>query len=133
MWKNIRGKGLSYGYRMMNNYEDGFLYFSLTKSTHPFQAFGMAKDLVVSSVQFSFCFEFVPDNFFQNESLKDDFEWDMQEFEAAKSSLIFELVEAEETVASTISNDLVRSLRGLPEDYRKYGLCHHNIVANLVL
>ena len=43
----------------------------------------------------------------------------MQEFEAAKSSLIFELVEAEETVASTISNDLVRSLMKLPEDYRK--------------
>ena len=48
MWKQIRGLGLAYHYRMYCRPEEGLLYFQLFKCTHVVNAYKQAIEIVVS-------------------------------------------------------------------------------------
>ena len=48
MWRQIRGMGLSYNYRMICRPDNGHLYFQLFKSSQLIQAYRVAKEIMVS-------------------------------------------------------------------------------------
>lgn len=50
MWRKIRGAGLSYGYALRPNIEDGHLYLYFIKSTHPHKAYEAGKKIIVSDI-----------------------------------------------------------------------------------
>ena len=47
MWRQIRGMGLSYNYRMNCWPDEGQLYFQLAKSSQLVQAYKVAKEIMV--------------------------------------------------------------------------------------
>ena len=49
LWRQIRGLGLSYGYRMQIGPLTNSIVFILAKSTHIFKAFQKAKEITVRS------------------------------------------------------------------------------------
>ena len=97
MWKKIRGCGLSYGYELSANVDQGRLNLGLTKSTHPFKAFKAAKEIIETT-------------------LAPDFKWNKNEFESAKSSLIFESVEKFDSISGVVQETLLQMLRGTNKD-----------------
>ena len=48
MWRQVRGMGLSYNYRMACYPDVGHLYFELFKSSQLLQAYKVAKEIMVS-------------------------------------------------------------------------------------
>lgn len=99
MWKKIRGLGLSYGYGMRLNIDEGQLYFSLTKSTDIFKAYKASQEIVESY-------------------LKGDEKWDSALIESAKTSLIYDLVQEEDTLEDAVGLSFINSLRGLDNLYK---------------
>ncbi|EDV28100.1 uncharacterized protein TRIADDRAFT_21141 [Trichoplax adhaerens] len=81
MWRQIRGLGLSYHYSMHYSVEHGLLYLKLFKSTQLVNAYREAKTIVESYVD-------------------GRSEFDEVQIESAKSSVIFEIIEREETASS---------------------------------
>jgi len=100
MWRQIRGLGLSYHYSMYVNIEHGLLYFTLQKSTHLANAFKEAKKITESFIS-------------------GDEDIDETEFEAAKSSLVFEIIEDEKTVSAAATQSLLSFFRATSNSYRK--------------
>jgi Zn-dependent M16 (insulinase) family peptidase len=47
-WNRIRGLGLSYGYDISPNNEEGLIYFTLDKASHLTAAYRAAKDIVTA-------------------------------------------------------------------------------------
>ena len=50
-WNKIRGLGLSYGYDITPNNEEGLLYFTLDKASHLTAAYKAAKEIVTAFSQ----------------------------------------------------------------------------------
>ncbi|XP_065172046.1 uncharacterized protein C05D11.1-like, partial [Atheta coriaria] len=80
LWKQVRGKGLSYGYTMSLKPNEGLLYLVFIKSTNVVGAYKESQDIVTQQLQ--------------------EKKWDANLFESAKSSLIFELIDNEKTIGS---------------------------------
>lgn len=59
-WNEIRGAGLAYGYGLFSRIEEGYLGFSLSKSSNVVDAYERAKDIVKFDLftRFSFSFQF---------------------------------------------------------------------------
>ena len=93
-WKEIRGEGLSYGYSINFNVETGILSFSLTKSTDVYKAYIKSLNIIKS---------------FENE-----FKIDEDKFEAAKSSVIFMIIEQEDNKRSSAYKSFINRIRNLP-------------------
>merc|ERR1711990_1075286 len=85
---------------MTINIEHGLLYFALHKATHLAAAYKEAKDITESH-------------------LNGEEEIDETEFEAAKSSLIFEVIEEEKTVADAADQSIRYYFQGLPYTHSK--------------
>ncbi len=100
MWCRIRGSGLSYDYRLMNNLSVGRIVLSLYRATSPSKAFAAALDIV-------------------GETFKDDFVWNPLELEAAKSSLIFEEVEHLKSLPAAVVDAMDGAMKGLEQDHLK--------------
>ncbi|TRY64379.1 hypothetical protein TCAL_03614, partial [Tigriopus californicus] len=100
LWRKLRGQGLSYSYSMDANASKGFLQLALFKTSHPHQAYQATKEIIMGS-------------------LSDQFEYNEQEIESAKSSLTFSLLEAEENVQGCIVEQIKRTIRGLADDHQK--------------
>ncbi|XP_071956159.1 uncharacterized protein C05D11.1-like [Antedon mediterranea] len=100
MWRQIRGLGLAYHYRMYVLPEQGLLCFQLFKCTHVVNAYKQAKEIVDGYITGKTVFEDV-------------------QFEAAVSSVLYEVIEREETVASTSQESLLSYLRGTNKDYNR--------------
>ncbi len=100
MWRKLRGEGLVYGYNLSVNVNQGTLVLGLTKSTHPDKAFEAALKLL-------------------HEPLEEGFVWDEQQLEAAKSSLIFEEVEALQSVAGVVEEALFNLLYRESQDFKR--------------
>eukprot|EP01012_Entosiphon_sulcatum_P051926 TRINITY_DN7130_c0_g1_i5.p1 TRINITY_DN7130_c0_g1~~TRINITY_DN7130_c0_g1_i5.p1 ORF type:complete len:865 (+),score=132.53 TRINITY_DN7130_c0_g1_i5:515-3109(+) len=77
-WKQLRGQGLTYGYGIRANAEEGLFYFRLTRSTNVAKAYGEAKTIVDA-----FCSGNKP--------------FDASELAAARSGVIYAIVEREGT------------------------------------
>ncbi|XP_015753163.1 PREDICTED: uncharacterized protein C05D11.1-like [Acropora digitifera] len=84
IWRQVRGLGLSYGYAMRVNPENGLLYLQLIKSTHLVKAYKKTQEIV-------------------NGHLSGEMEFDAGELESAISSVIFEIIEREKSVSSAAS------------------------------
>merc|ERR1719361_3144022 len=100
MWRQIRGAGLSYGYSIIVSTNKAQIYFSLFKSTNPVKAYEEGKRIVMSHVS-------------------GEEAWDPLQVEAAKSSLIFELVEREKAVGDVVQESLLSSFKGTDREYNR--------------
>lgn len=100
MWRQIRGQGLAYSFSISINVEHGLLYFSLYKATNLGDAFKEAINIT-------------------KEHLEGEEEFDETEFEAAKSSLVFEIIEEEKTVSDAADQSILYYFRGLPATHSK--------------
>jgi hypothetical protein len=56
------------------------------------------------------------------EHLTKDFELDEDLFESAKGSLIFGIIEKEQSITDLVDQSLLASFRGLPADFSRFGL-----------
>ena len=100
MWRQIRGAGLSYGYSVLVSTNKGQIYFSLFKSTNPFKAYEEGKRIIMTHVE-------------------GQEPWDPLQVEAAKSSLIFELVEREKSIGEVVQESLLSFFRGVDREYSR--------------
>jgi len=100
MWRQIRGQGLAYSFDISVNVEHGLLYFALRKATHLAEAFKEAVNITKAH-------------------MNGDEEFDEIEFEAAKSSLIFEIIEEAKTVSDAADQSILYYFRGLPHSHSK--------------
>ena len=100
MWRQIRGAGLAYGYGINLSTGKGQLYFTLYKSTHPVKAYEEGKRIIMSHVS-------------------GEEAWDPLQVEAAKSSLIFELIEKEKSIGDVVTQSLISFFRGVDRDYNR--------------
>ena len=100
MWRQIRGAGLAYGYSIIVSTNKGQIYFSLFKATNPVKAYEEGKRIVMSQVN-------------------GEEPWDPLQVEAAKSSLIFELIEREKTVGEVVQESLLSSMKGIDREFNR--------------
>jgi Zn-dependent M16 (insulinase) family peptidase len=100
MWKQIRGQGLSYHYRMYMKPETGLLYFILAKSSHLVDAYKEAYKIV-------------------NDFLNGSTVFSELELTACKSSLIFNIIEEEETPSHASVQSILSYLRGIEHGYNR--------------
>ncbi|XP_078049942.1 uncharacterized protein C05D11.1 [Augochlora pura] len=97
MWKLIRGQGLSYSYRIDVNVNEGLLYFSFYKSTNIIAAYKVVKSIVDTHIT--------------------ENKWEKLLFESAKSSLIFHIIEKEQTVGDLVQHSLLSYFKKVPHNY----------------
>jgi len=100
LWRQIRGAGLAYGYNMYPSVSKGQLYLTLHQATHPWKAYKEAKNIVMSYVNGAEPF-------------------DPTLLEAAKSSLIFELIEKEKSVGEVVTESLLSSFKGVEREFNR--------------
>ncbi|XP_077543701.1 uncharacterized protein LOC144155876 [Haemaphysalis longicornis] len=100
MWRQIRGQGLSYNYNLHVRPSEGLLYFVLTKSTLVAAAYREAMHMV-------------------QRHLAGDEEWDEELVEAARSSLMFELIEKEKGVSEVALQSLLAYHRNIDTNYTR--------------
>ncbi|ESO83908.1 hypothetical protein LOTGIDRAFT_222342 [Lottia gigantea] len=100
MWKQIRGLGLSYSYTMYLSPESGLLCFYLGRSTHIVNAYKEGRDIVLGYIN-------------------GDIKYNTVELEAARSSLIFEIIELEKNVSDVSHQSLLSYLKQIDHDYNK--------------
>ncbi|KAJ8970899.1 hypothetical protein NQ317_009051 [Molorchus minor] len=86
MWKQIRGKGYSYGYTIMIKVNEGLLYLVYSKATNVIGAYKETKEIITKQL--------------------DKREWDGTLLESAKSSLIFEIIDEEKTIGNVVALSL---------------------------
>lgn len=101
-WKEIRGEGLSYGYNINFSLETGILSFSLTKSTDVFRAYEKSLNII--------------------NKFKDNFILEEERLEAAKSSVIFSIIEQEDNKRSSAYMSFINRIRNLPKESRKINI-----------
>eukprot|EP00731_Ephydatia_muelleri_P024861 Em0016g1132a len=94
MWRQIRGMGLSYGYRLECKPEDGLLYFMLLKASHVVQGYEAAKNIVDDFVK-----GVTPINSGQ--------------LEAAISGAVFFIIDLEQSMNDLADQAILNSLKGL--------------------
>lgn len=98
LWRQIRGSGLSYNYRVNVSPNTGKIYFVLAKSTHIFEAYKKAKEIMEDFI-----------------SGKTAFQHD--QVEAAISGAIFQEIEAENTISDAITQNIVSAFKKVPSDF----------------
>lgn len=99
MWRQIRGKGYSYGYGMLCKPSEGLLYLIFSKSTNIVGAYSEARDIL--------------------EKQLNDKVWEERNLASAKSSLIFEIIDDEKTIGSVISLSLCSYFQGVDIKYNR--------------
>ena len=100
MWRQIRGSGLSYHYSLHLQITEGLLYFYLFKAT---QLVGAYKE----------AFKIVKNH------LNGEEKWSDSLLESSKSSLVFELIEREKSVAGLSFESMLCYYRQVDIDYNK--------------
>lgn len=100
LWRQVRGMGLSYNYRMMCRPDNGHLYFQLFKSSQLVQAYKVSKEIVHGYLSGSTPFE-------------------QLSLEAAISGVIFEFIDREKTVALAADQAVLNYLRHLEPGHSK--------------
>lgn len=97
-WMKLRGKGLTYSYRLSLSLADGQGYFGLSNSTNVAKAYKEAVSIVEGYVKGKVL--------------------DEQEIEGAKSSVISMLVERCATIESAADHSLMSCLNQIPDDFQ---------------
>lgn len=99
MWKQIRGKGYSYSYRILVKVDLGLIYLIFGRATNVIGAYQETKDIVEKQVAKK--------------------EWDNTLLEAAKSSLIFNIIEEEKTIGSVVGLSLRSYFQNVDYTYNR--------------
>ena len=99
-WRQLRAQGLVYGYNLNLKVSEGLLYLSLYRASHPVMAYKEARIIL------------------ENHASNADV-WEDSLLQSARSSLIFELVEREKTVADVVAQSVRSYLNKTPVDYHK--------------
>lgn len=99
LWRGIRGVGLAYGANIYVRTDRKTITLSLYRCAQPVQAYEETKKIVSDVINSSKVVE--------------------SEFEAAKRSLICELVEKEDTVSGAGKLSIIGDIRGTPSNYRR--------------
>ncbi|XP_066250958.1 uncharacterized protein C05D11.1-like [Euwallacea similis] len=99
MWKQIRGKGYAYHYRILVKVSEGLIYLILGRATNVLGAYKESKEIV------------------DNQLLKK--EWDPTLIESAKSSLVFSIIEEEKTIGSVVGLSLRSYFQGVDYTYNR--------------
>ncbi|CAH0557668.1 unnamed protein product [Brassicogethes aeneus] len=99
MWKQIRGKGYAYGYSMMAKLNEGLLYLIFARATNVLGAYKETVDIVKKQLTSK--------------------QWDPTLLEAAKSSLIFEIIEEEKTIGNVVNLSVLSYFQGVDYKYNR--------------
>lgn len=99
MWKQIRGKGYAYHYRILVKVSEGLVYLILGRATNVIGAYQESKDIV------------------DNQLTKK--EWDGTLIESAKSSLVFSIIDEEKTIGSVVELSLRSYFEGVDYTYNR--------------
>uniref|UniRef100_A0AC35TMD5 Presequence protease, mitochondrial n=1 Tax=Rhabditophanes sp. KR3021 TaxID=114890 RepID=A0AC35TMD5_9BILA len=99
LWRKIRGKGLAYGANINVNTEKKVIGLSLYRCAQAVEAYEETKKLVLAII--------------------DDKNINKSEFEAAKRSLVYELMEAEGSLKEAATTNMLAALKHLPMDYHR--------------
>uniref|UniRef100_A0A0N5ALS8 Mitochondrial presequence protease n=1 Tax=Syphacia muris TaxID=451379 RepID=A0A0N5ALS8_9BILA len=103
LYRGVRGNGLAYGSNIYVRPDSKMLLLSIYRSADLIQAYEHSKKIVLDTVA------------------KGDF--NMDEFEAAKRSLVSEIIEDEDTVKSACKQAILSQFRGTELDHNK-SMCH---------
>lgn len=101
MWKQIRGQGLSYGSHIFVRPNEALLYLIFYRSTNVFASYRETKAIVDNHV-------------------KDDAKFDETLLDSARSSMIFEIIQRENTIGSLVEQSVISYFRQVDHDYNKY-------------
>lgn len=97
-WKKIRGLGLAYGYGIWSDIEHGLMYFSLDRSGSLAKAFEESHKIIKRV---------------ETEPLQE------VQLEAARSSVVFSVIDGVETAADAANAEFLRRIQGLPAGHDK--------------
>lgn len=111
MWREIRGKGLAYNYRISLIISEGTLTLKLNKAAQLVDAYRETLSLLTGYINGSTT-------------------WDPVLLDTAKSSLLYEVISRESTVLSVVQQSLMSYYRGVPHSYNKDLL---PLISNLTL
>lgn len=100
MWKQVRGKGLSYNYTIMLKIREGLLYLVFGKATNVVGAYKESQEIVLKQIE--------------------EKNWDVALLESAKSSLLFKLIEEEKTIGSVVCLSLNSYFDGVDYNYKRF-------------
>jgi len=100
-WKLIRGQGLAYSTRLKIDLESGLISFDVFKSPNAYLAFNEARKVIMKLAE-------------------KKMEYDVMDFEGARSSLIYSLVNHESSLVEAARNSFInQSLKNMSADYNK--------------
>nr|CAH7739234.1 unnamed protein product [Callosobruchus chinensis] len=99
MWKQIRGKGYSYSYRMSTKVHEGLLYLIYGKATNVVGAYKETKDIIQERLQSR--------------------QWDSTLLDSARSSIIFNIIDEEKTIGSVVSLSVISYFQGVDYQYNR--------------
>lgn len=100
MWKQIRGKGFAYGYTMLAKFNEGLLYLVFSRATNALGAYKETVDIVQKQIESK--------------------TWDNTLLEAAKSSLIFEIIEEEKTIGNVVDLSVTSYFQGVDYKHNRF-------------
>ncbi|XP_047134404.1 uncharacterized protein C05D11.1 isoform X1 [Hydra vulgaris] len=106
LWRQIRGLGLSYNYAIHCAPAVGTLTFILSKSTHVFNAYKKAKEVVEDFTSGRICFDYGC-------------------IEAARSGAIFQIIEGETTIGNAVSQAILAEFKQIPSTF------HRDLIAKI--
>ncbi|XP_039278670.1 uncharacterized protein C05D11.1 [Nilaparvata lugens] len=101
LWRKLRGQGLTYHYNMLPRPNEGLLYLTFYRATDVVRSYKEAAIVIKELLD-------------ENES-----KWDKAMFEAAKASLIFEIIDREATVADLISQSQLSYFKKVNSEYNR--------------
>ncbi|KAL3282009.1 hypothetical protein HHI36_005212 [Cryptolaemus montrouzieri] len=99
LWKQIRGKGFAYSYTMRAQVNEGLLYLILAKATNVVGAYKETQQIVLRQLETK--------------------QWDGALIEAAKSSLVFEIIDEETTIGHVVSLSVSSYFHGVDYKYNR--------------
>lgn len=102
MWKQIRGKGYSYGYTILLKANEGLLYLVFSRATNVVGAYKEAREIVLKQTS--------------------EKEWDNTLLESAMSSLVFEIIEQEKTIGNAVSLSLGSYFQGVDYTHNRFDI-----------
>ncbi|XP_044726839.1 uncharacterized protein C05D11.1-like [Chrysoperla carnea] len=99
MWRQLRGAGLTYHYRIQPVPNEALLYFVLSRATNVTEAFKVAKKIMEDHVNLN--------------------EWDENLMASAKSSLVFEIIQREQNIGDVVAQSMLSYFKGVGPEYNK--------------
>ncbi|KAK6619201.1 hypothetical protein RUM44_003583 [Polyplax serrata] len=100
LWRQIRGQGLSYSYNITFKPNEGLLYLTFYRSTNVFASYKETKRILQGYLEEGTKFE---------ETLLD----------SAKSSLIFEIIDAEKCISDVVLESILSYFKKVDHNYNK--------------